>query len=511
MLKVLLVDDEPYVLEGLSTMVDWSAYGFSVYTASNGEDALETVNHTEPDLIITDIKMPGLNGIDLIKLSQERYRSTAEFVILSGYDDFAFAKEAMRYHVRDYLLKPIVNEDLDKLAAKMATKVYQKKEKEDADKNHLSFIANQSINRLIKGEMKESLQKRIRTLLDMDEEERVRCVLVDCEPGEIKKEHGVKRLIERKLGSPFHRHLFEDDMGRVGIMVTEKMPFFSNLETFVKGLICDLKETTKGNPTAAVSLAGKGPCSFPAIYRQALYALSYKFYNGIRDVILYSDVGNQDLKRDLCADDFHPLLESVRLGDNRKTEVILDQLFDYFTRNLKAPESVIAHLRCFDLELIRMIIDMDGDPDQFSRTTLGLREEMGHQTMSEVKKTYLAHCRRASEYLETIRQSHPRSVINEIKTYVRENYHRNIKLKDIAKIFYMNPIYLGQVFTRSTGMRFTDYLNMVRVEEAKKLLRRSDLQIQEIARSVGFQNAKYFSHKFKLATSLAPSAFRDTV
>lgn len=510
MLKVLLVDDEPYVLEGLSTMVDWAAYGFSVDTAANGEDALEIANTADPDLIITDIKMPGMNGTEFIRRSLENH-SSAEFVILSGYDDFSYAKEAMRYHVCDYLLKPIDDEDLDKLISKMAAQICKKRAKADTDSRQLSFITNQCINRLIKGEMKESLQKRIRALLDMDDEERVQCILIDCEPIAIKKDGGVKNLIEKKLGTSFHRHLFEDDMGRYGIIVTEKMSIFSTIEAFAKSLICELKEANAGSPTAAVSLPGKGPLSFSAIYRQASYALNYKFFTGPSDVILYREVGDQHLKRDLCTDDFHFLLESVRLGNNRKTEAILDQLFENFSKNLRVPESIVAYLRCFDLELIRLIMDMDGDPDHFAGTTLGLKNEMDHLTMNELKNSFLAHCRRASEYLETIRQSHPHTVVNEIKNYIKDNYHKNIKLKHIAKVFYMNPIYLGQVFIRSTGMHFTDYLNTIRIEEAKKLLRRSDMQIQEIARTVGFKDAKYFSYKFKTATNLAPSAFRDTV
>lgn len=511
MLKVLLVDDEPYVLEGLSTMVDWAAYGFSVYTAANGEDALEIVRESDPDLVITDIRMPGMNGIEFIKLSIERYHANAEFVILSGYDDFSYAKEAMRYHVCDYLLKPLDDEELDRLISRMAAKICKKRAKADTDRRQLSYIANQSINRLIKGEMKESLQKRIRALLDMDDSERVRCVLIDCESGAVKADGGAKNLIEKKLGMPFHRHLFEDDMGRFGIIVTEKMSVASALEAFVKELLCEIKERNGGSPTAAVSLPGKGPRSFPVIYRQALYALNYRFYDGRNDIILYRDVGDQDMKRDLCTEDFHTLLESVRLGDGQKAEAILDQLFDHFSQNPRAPGSIVAYLRCFDLELIRLIMDMDGDPDHFSRTTLKLHQEMDHLTMDELKDSFLAHCRRASVYLETIRQSHPHSIVNEIKNYIKENYRNNIKLKSIAKVFYMNPIYLGQIFIRTTGMHFTDYLNTIRIEEAKKLLRRSDMQIQEIARAVGFQNAKYFSNKFKLATNLAPSTFRDTV
>jgi two-component system response regulator YesN len=138
MLKVLLVDDEPYVLEGLRVMVDWSAYGFKVCgEATNGEDALEIVKICNPDLIITDIKMPVMDGLEFIKLSYEKLNSKAKFIILSGYDEFSYAKQAMTYKIKNYLLKPLDDDELKEVISELSTEILDERRKaENINRQH---------------------------------------------------------------------------------------------------------------------------------------------------------------------------------------------------------------------------------------------------------------------------------------------------------------------------------------------------------------------------------------
>jgi two-component system response regulator YesN len=517
MLKVLLVDDEPYVLMGLSTMVDWAENGFSVYTATNGEEAIEIIKAADPDLIITDIKMPGINGIELIRYSLEELHSAAEFVILSGYDDFSYAKEAMRYHVNDYILKPLDDEELRQLVVKMAALIREKNRKAQDDRKQLSFLLNQSIKRAIKGEKKPSVLQRIGTLLHIAEGDEVICVLIDIGPAN--KEHWIeirekayeiaRKRIEERLGRQFLLHLFQDDMGRFGIMVTEHMPFFHSIGPFAQALMNDMKTPPMGtSPTVGVSLPGKGTRSFPAIYQQASLAMNYKFYTANSNIIFYQDIRNQTLDNRLCANDFSALLESILRGRDDEIDALVNQLFDTFSSGLRAQSAIIASLKYFDCELIKLIMEMDCDQDAFSRTVLQFEKSMEHLTMQEIKEAFLDHCHLASGYIQSVRRSNPSSIISEIQGYIRENYEKDIKLKNLAQMFSMNPIYLGQLFKKTTGMQFTDYLNSVRVEEAKKALAHTDMSIHEVAQAVGFRDAKYFSYKFKTITSLSPTAYK---
>jgi two-component system, response regulator YesN len=122
MRKVLVVDDEPYMLEGWRTMVEWSTYGFELCAAvSGGEEALAAVESMQPDLVFTDIRMPGIDGLELIRTMREKLRSTSRIVIMSGYSEFDYVRMAMPYKIERYLLKPLIPEEIHSLLIELTT------------------------------------------------------------------------------------------------------------------------------------------------------------------------------------------------------------------------------------------------------------------------------------------------------------------------------------------------------------------------------------------------------
>ena len=516
MLTALLVDDEPYVLKALKVMIDWDSYGFSLLEASNGKDALEKVKTNNPDLIITDIKMPVMNGIKFIRLCLEKYHSLAEFVILSGYDDFSYAREAMLYNVNDYLLKPIDDDELNELVSRITEQIRKKNTKAESDCRKYTSILNQCIRRTIKGEIKPVVLKKISTLLNIGEEDNVICILIEIESANkkqtigsnIKKGDAERQIIETWLGSLFMLHLFEDDMGRFGIMATEHIPLFHSIDPSIQELVKNIEAATGRSATATVSLPGKGTRSFATIYKQALSSFDYRFFNDSNKIIHYQDVKGLTLNNKIYTYDFSALLESVAGGRYHEIELHINQLFNYLSSSLRTPTAITAYLKCFDCELIKLIMEMDCNQDEFSHAVLTFEKSIERLTMSEIKDTFLAHCRDASEYIMSMRRSNMYSVINEMKNYISHNFRKNLKLKNIAQLFSMNPIYLGRLFHKTTGMKFTDYINSLRIEEAKKDLIKTDMSIQKIARAVGFGDAKYFAIKFKAATNQTPSEFQ---
>ncbi len=518
MLKVLLVDDEPYMLEGLRIMVNWTSYGFTICgEASNGEDALEMIKLSNPDLVVTDIRMPVMDGLEFIRLSKERLRSSAKFVILSGYDDFTYAKRAMTYNVSDYLLKPLDSEEVEAVISKLVASIIEEKKNAENTNKQLSFIASQSIRRLIKGESKKSLFNRISLLLGINPNEAVRCILFEIEKSKQSESTDesytnmhdeARKLIEAELGPAFHLNLFEDENERLGIFISSRMPFFETIENFASTLLKKLMGALPLSVWEAVSSQEKGPVGMATIYRQALESLKYRFFIGEGKVINYRDIQNAPLKYELGCGNINALLDKIRSFEPAEIEKNIKVLFDMFSLENLAPEAILAYLKNFELELIKMMTDLNVNPDAFSLMGVVLDKGMGHMTMEKLKDYFLQHCIYAASYLNSARQGNSQSVINEVKNYIKQNYAGDIKLKNVARIFYLNPVYLGQIFKKSTGMQFNDYLNAVRIDEAKKLLRRTDMKIIEIARTVGFNDPKYFLSKFKSITNLSPTAFK---
>jgi two-component system, response regulator YesN len=520
MLKVLLVDDEPYVLEGLKVMIDWSAHGFKVCgEASNGEDALELVKMCNPDLVITDIKMPGMDGLEFIRLSCQKLHSTAKFVILSGYDEFSFARKAMLYNVSNYLLKPLDCEELDVVISKLTIQIKEERRKTENINSQLSFVTSQSIRRVLKGENKSSLINRISILLSISQEGEAKCILFEVESlkswlqvnDEIElstKKDKARRIIEAALGPVFQFHLFEDDKGRFGIIVCDKMPFYQSLESFASGLLLQLKHSLGESVFTAVSASGKGPAVLYEIYKQAVYALNLKFYLGNDSVINYIDVKDMNLNYGLYMENLNVLLEYVRTNQNKEIIKMVKQLFDYFSKSLTAPQIIITYIKNFQLEMVKIIMEDNKDLKESLYQEFEFDKNLDNLTLHALQESFLKQCLCAAAYINNLKQANPQQIICEVKNYIKQNYFEDIKLKQVARQFYMNSVYLGQLFKRVTGMQFNDYLNTVRIEEAKKLLRQTDMKILEITRAVGYNDPKYFLCKFKSITSLPPSAFK---
>ena len=150
MLKVLLVDDEPFILQGLKLLLDWKAEGYEIYTATNGKEALDFINYNPVDLVIADIKMPVMTGLELLKELRESKHSDIYFVILSGFAEFNYAQEALRYNCTDYILKPVEKEQLLGILRKVSElnteketmdKDRAKKERAYLDRNLMALLS----------------------------------------------------------------------------------------------------------------------------------------------------------------------------------------------------------------------------------------------------------------------------------------------------------------------------------------------------------------------------------
>lgn len=520
MLKVLLVDDEPYVLEGLKVMLDWEAYGFRICgEASNGEDALEIVRVCNPDLIITDISMPGIDGLEFMRLSSEKLKSTAKFVILSGYDNFSYARRAMQYNASNYLLKPLDDVELGNVVTKLAEQIKQERKKTENVNRQLSFIANQSILRLINGDNKPSLLSRTKMLLNIGEEEEIRCVLFEIDSADSwtkdadksilnMKKHKAGRIIEEAIGPAFQFRIFEDSKGRFGIIASEQMPFFRSLEEFANNLILQLNQIFGDDVYSSISAFEKGLSSISTVYRQALFAIGFKFYSSEKSLISYESVKGLNLNYELCTENCDTLLQLIRANRVDEIEPVVCKLFDNFSENYSAPQIIITYLMSFQMELVKLIMEISGDLKEFLILALDFQKTAEHLNMAELQESFLKQCLIAASHINDFKQGNPQFIVCEVKNYVRQNYCKDIKLKDVARHFYMNSVYLGQLFKKVSGMQFNDFLNTVRIDEAKKLLQRTDMKVVEISSAVGYNDPKYFLSKFKSITNLPPSAFK---
>lgn len=504
MFKVLLVDDEPSAIERLS-MLDWGRFGFSVCgTAQNGEDALEIIKLCDPDLVVTDLKMPVIDGLKLIRICSEVLNSNAKFVILSGYGEFAYAREAMKYNAAGYILKPFVDSEIEETISQMAQQIRNDRMSREYTENRLAFVARQTFLRITEGEVKPQLLERAAMFLGAGDNDTIKCLLINAG---MNAPNQARNIIESAIGG-FRYNLFEDGEGRFGLILSERMPFYNSIGSFAKELAGRLKVLTGGPVLLSLSAAAAGVAMLPEIYRQSRIAQDFAWFFGEGCLVRYEDIRDKSMDSLPCMEKPRDLIEVVGREPADRIASVVRQLFCRFTEGLKAPGSVRAFVRNFEFEAVRLIEGIGGSPEDVARISAGFDEVVESLTIKKLQESFLELCLQLAVRINSLRQSNGRDIVSELKNYIRSNYSSDITLKELAVVFHMNPVYLGQLFKKSTGKQFNEYLHEVRIEEAKKLLKRTGMKISEIALAVGYSDQKYFLSKFRSIANQAPSEYK---
>ena len=200
MLKVLLVDDEPFIVQGLSALIDWEKEGFEIVgTAGNGSEAVEFLKSNPVDLILADIKMPVMNGLEFLKYIRETHLSEAFFVILSGYGDFTYAKEAIKWQCTDYILKPIQKSQLLALLSKVKQMQQDKKEESERIRKIGKAYFVRQMQTLLLGRQEETALSYVKGQVDFGRG--IRYIGIESEDGETDTDIGPekKRQLQREI------------------------------------------------------------------------------------------------------------------------------------------------------------------------------------------------------------------------------------------------------------------------------------------------------------------------
>lgn len=505
MLNVLLVDDEPLVLEGLRTMINWGKYGFQVCgEASNGSDALRLIQDNKPELVVTDINMPVFSGLELISKSKQTMTKPPKFIILSGYNDFKFAQTAMRQKVKEYILKPIDDKEIEALLAELSITIA---EETVAEQNHYikqSCVANSIVNRLIKGEFSADVQRQARRVMDLHDEVELICILI--ETAECKVD--LKKLLEGYFPRTV-AHLFNDVGGRMGILVQSGSISKYTLQETILQFQCELTEDKDSSIAISISDRMRGIRSIQTLYLQAMAAWEMRYYRCNKKVFYFSDLRRKNPHDPVHRDTFGRLLDKVTDNHQDGIEQGVREAFTYFADNCLTVDVVKTHVANLELTLCRKIAEINGKPDTYmlqQRSKYGDLQDLDYLLL---QKYVYELCQQAATHLVELQRENEDNTIFKVIHYVDREFRSRLQLQDLAKHFHMNATYLGQLFKKQTGKSYNDYLNQKRIEEAKKLLKRTQLKISDIALQIGYPSTDYFVSKFKILTGVVPSVYKN--
>lgn len=524
MLQVLLVDDEPFIVQGLSVLIDWEKEGYEIAaTAADGSEALEYLKEHTVDLIIADIKMPVLTGIELLQKIRREEISDAYFVILSGYSDFGYAQQAIRYTCMDYVLKPVEKEELLGILRKVA-KMSESNMQDARNKQKFeqAYLAR-NVMSLLFGKSDGVNLDYVKNHMQLSEG--VRYIDIEfCGTMELEEqEEGELRKLQRRLYQACQDFLKEDeghcifDVSQdeksydIGFIYCDYMAAKQECteEEYLWGFHKNL-ETVLQHPVRM--LVGKKVADISAIaksYSASCVLKSLEAFREKKAVYFYEEeVQINQGGIVLCKQSLDALLAAIE--QNGKTEIrkCVDQLYEEMRRMGVIGDTMNLNINYLLFQLIHLATEQDDCVNQ-EEILHYISESSFEEGILRGSRAHLARFAiEYGDYLTQLRKNVSRGVLAEIEREVRENYAENLTLRELSQKYYVNSAYLGQLFRKKYGISFKEYLNNYRMEQAAQKLLRTDDKIYQIAQEVGYKDLDYFINRFIAAKGCTPAKFR---
>lgn len=511
--RILLVDDEPYTREGLKNLIDWQAHGFAVCgEAGDGRSAVELVARLRPHVVITDIRMPEMDGLELIRKTRQDLGLDCLFIVLSGYNEFAYAQTAMRFDVKHYILKPIDEQELARALDGMRTEIDRGIRHERERQESALALAPAVLQKLMRGKPDGDAAGYAGKWLDCRDGDGMLFLMAEVlerpKDGNLLEE--ARRRVEKTLGTDRLPMMLEEETTRYYILVNSDT--LMRRGGSVAGLCRMLLKSVSadGRLRAAVYAGGRQDRldRLHLSFQSCLAARERNFFDR-REGILYHEQEdgvnalNYHIQDIACP----ALSEAVEAGREADIPAAVGSMFESMRLQRLAPEAVRVCLVGYMAEMVRAVSAVNGDAGNLlERFRADSMEDMAAPQLQEYMLEFCLECARCAK---AGRDGNTRGLMADVERYVQRNYKGDISLKAVAEHFYINPIYLGQLFRKSLGVYFNDYVNRLRVEEAERLLKGTDLKIREIAERVGYADPDYFIRKFRKLRGLNPSQYRN--
>lgn len=525
MLRVLLIDDEPFIVQGLALLIDWEKEGYEIAaTASNGKEALDYLAENQVDIILADIKMPVMTGLELLEKLHSEQLSDAYFVILSGYNEFNYAQKAIRYGCMDYILKPIRKEELLAVLAKAASLHRATRQKQaESRKQEKAYLARNIIS-LLTGTYDQMNLSYVREQLNLSKN--MRYIVIEMEETEAEDElqAGKKRAMQRKLyelcldlmGELYSRYFIFDVSNHekgydIGFLYSQSMAEEKHLteEAFLEQFFAGLQERID---VSIIMYVGKMVADIMEIeqsYRSMAVVKFFRAFRSSRSVYFYEEENDRVLSGKVLGKRIlDELIGEIERNHKEGIEQSVDRLYEKMNRLRMDTDKMNLNINYLLFQLIHLAAEQDSNVNQEEIMQRISAQAFDRGTIRGGKEHIKRFACDYADYLVQLRRQISGGVLREIEREIREHYTENLMLKDLSAKYYINSAYLGQIFRKKYGMFYKDYLNSYRMEQAALLLLRTDKRIYEIAEEVGYRNLEYFINRFIDIKGCTPSKYR---
>ncbi|MGG3641141.1 response regulator [Bacillus gobiensis] len=518
-MKLLIADDEVQIRKGLRMKVKWEKEGFDrIEEASNGREALDVLSKMDIDIVITDIKMPIVDGIEFSRICH-REHPNVKILALSGYSDYEYLRSAMKEGVKDYLLKPVAPDELVAAVRKLREEVTKEKRKQRAA-NHLQEIQEQYLLHLIKEEWSEihMEHKKLRQLQLEDlsvEGAKVQFITVEMRNSKENPE------VLRELWLPFQMLCKEiaQEQKRTYCIYD---PSYANMLHFIHRLdveqsICSkslaekvqryAKDYLKLETAIGIGTVVTGLTEFKNGYISSLLSWSQSLL-GSHSQVIEGAFAKEVF--DLSTDFERKVINAIE-NINREA----------FTVNISSllGENCNHSIQSFSYVANRLLLLLGSSARKYEIDTMDIQRQMWVcqlriwelNSQMKVLNHLVQIAQSIMDEIQKTRYSKGKITIESIRQYIDQHYSDEITLTSLSEKFFINSAYLSELFKNHIGQTFSDYLIKLRINKAMLYLKDEQLKIIDVANLVGFSNSGYFSTVFKKYVGQTPVEYRRSI
>lgn len=511
-MRVLLVDDEIFTIRMLQNVIPWEELSLEVMGyAQSGEEAYEKVLKERPDIIISDIRMSGMSGIELLK-KVHVYDSGIRVILMSAYADFSYAKEALKAGCSDYILKPVDEMELEHALRKTAAEIQGEKEQEKKLFQSESQLFQMNLYQYMKtGRGKNKL-------LNFEAGFRMshfRVFLIYLDSSTIDEfdnssniEMGNEKYIRNILGEitaekEEKSYIFSyEEEGWTVIWDGREKP-----EEIAEKMIACLRDEIGISVNVRFSLQGQSLEELPGLYEEALNLGKYGFYMGDAKILGYGyNCSKKEMETISDIGSFRDITSAVSTGNKESMVSVLNEIMQNGGRDgekgVRYARECCTHmvsdmLQCYGQEIRQAAEHAD-------------RKLAEAAALKEIRECILKIIEEIPEKKEEKNNRYSKPVQESIRI-IEERYRENLSLEEICAQVSVSKTYFCYLFKRETGISLWNYLTEVRLQHAKELLKHTDMKSYEIAFSVGYENPSYFSKIFKRYEQMTPNEYRETL
>jgi two-component system response regulator YesN len=528
MYRLIIIDDEQVVREGIAEKIDWADLGFELVAACrDGREGLAHISQQKPDVVITDICMPFIDGLELAGAIAEELPRT-KTILLTGYDEFEYAREAVKLKVHDFLLKPITASELSEMLARLRTQLDAERDRrrkfeqlEEQLRTALPVYRERLLNRLVGANSGGSVPEAALELLELSlPGPRFVTMICDLEPSvddAYTDDHLAGMALQNSLSALAETEhdlvSFSTPSEEAGAIISLDGPEMGRTLELAEQIAEQCQQEVGRTISIGIGGVAAGIEELPKSFSEARTALEHRFVLGSDQIITIQQVRG-DYAPPTPPNESEPrgrYAHAVRVGIPHDALSELREIVSTLRESGDDMDHVHVVMNQLLAETISSFNEMGVEYREISSLGTNPFAKFGRiKTLEEMEQWFIDVLDDAKLLIDSRQQSQSQTKALAAKEFISSHYmESDVSLKRVCRALSVSKSYLSAAFKEQTGMTLVEYLTEVRVDQAKVLLSSTDQKIYEVAAAVGFRDAHYFSMTFRKQTGQTPTEFRE--